>query len=57
MSSPAAVGSLKPETPAAVTLPVVSGWQENPMWILLSGVAVLLTALMYVIWKKRKRMV
>jgi hypothetical protein len=57
ISSPAAVGSLKPGTPAAVSLPVVSGWQENPMWILLSGVAVLLTALMYVIWKKRKRMV
>ncbi|MBZ5491952.1 MAG: hypothetical protein LAO76_13555 [Acidobacteriia bacterium] len=57
MSSPAAVGSLKPETPAAVTLPVVPGWQENPMWILFSGVAVLLTALAYVIWKKRKRMV
>jgi LPXTG-motif cell wall-anchored protein len=57
MSSPAAVGSLKRETPAAVTLPAVPGWQENPMWILLSGVAALLTALVYVIWKKRKRMV
>ncbi|MGB9120105.1 MAG: carboxypeptidase-like regulatory domain-containing protein [Candidatus Angelobacter sp.] len=53
-SSPGAVGSLKPATPAAVTLPAVPGWQENPMWILLSGIAALLTALMYVIWKKRK---
>lgn len=53
MSSPA----LKPETPAAVTLPAVSGWQENPMWILVSGIAALLTAFVYVIWKKRKRTV
>jgi LPXTG-motif cell wall-anchored protein len=56
MSSPAAVGSLKPETTAAV-LPAISGRQENPMWILLSGVAALLTALAYVIWKKRKKMI
>jgi hypothetical protein len=57
MSSPAGVNSMKPETPAAVTLPAVPSRQENPMWILLSGVAALLTALVYVIWKKRKRMV
>jgi hypothetical protein len=57
MNSPAAVGSLKGETPAAVTLPALPVRQENPMWILLSGVAALLTALVYVIWKKRKRMV
>jgi len=50
-SSPA----LKPETPAAVTLPAVQGWQENPLWILLSGIAALLTVVVYVIWKKRKR--
>jgi len=56
MSSPAAVGSLKPETTAAV-LPAIPGRQENPMWILLSGVAALLAALMYVIWKRRKRMI
>src|SRR5579864_2824411 len=57
MSSPAGVNSMKPETPAAVTLPAVPGRQENPMWILLSGIAALLTALVYVIWKKRKRIV
>ncbi len=57
MSSPAGVNSMKPETPAAVALPTVSGWQENPMWIILSGIAALLTALVYVIWKKRKRTV
>jgi len=56
MSSPAAVGSLKPETTAAV-LPAIPGRQENPMWILLSGIAALLTALAYVIWKKRKKMI
>ena len=50
-SSPA----VKPETPAAVTLPAVPGRQENPTWILLSGIAALLTAIVYVIWKKRKR--
>ena len=55
MSSPAAVGSL-PEAPAAV-FPAVPTRQENPMWIFLSGVAALLTALVYVIWKKRKRMI
>src|SRR5579864_53603 len=49
--------ALKPETPAAVTLPAVPGWQENPLWILLSGIAALLTAVVYVIWKKRKRTV
>jgi LPXTG-motif cell wall-anchored protein len=54
-SSPAAVGSMKPETPASVTLPAVPGRQENPMWILLSGIAALLAAIVYVIWKKRKR--
>jgi LPXTG-motif cell wall-anchored protein len=57
MSSPAAVGSLKPETPAAVALPAVPSRQENPMWILLSGIAAMLTAILYVIWKKRKRAV
>src|SRR6476620_11530336 len=56
MSSPAAVGSLKPETTAAV-LPAIPGRQENPMWILFSVVAALLAALMYVIWKRRKRIV
>jgi LPXTG-motif cell wall-anchored protein len=57
MSSPAGVNPMKPETPAAVTLPAVPGRQENPMWILLSGIAALLTALVYVIWRKRKRAV
>jgi len=56
MSSPGAVGNLKPETTAAV-LPAIPGRQENPMWILLSGIAALLTALAYVIWKKRKKMI
>ena len=57
MSSPAGVNSMKPETPAAVTLPPVPDRQENPMWILLSGIAALLTAIVYVIWRKRKRAV
>ncbi|HET9165041.1 MAG TPA: LPXTG cell wall anchor domain-containing protein [Candidatus Angelobacter sp.] len=52
-SSPA----LKPETPAAVTLPAVPGRQENSTWILFTGLAALLTAIVYVIWKKRKRTV
>lgn len=57
MSATAPVESTKPDTPAAATLPAVPGWQENPMWILLSGIAALLTAIVYVIWKKRKRTV
>jgi len=57
MTPAAAVAQPKPETPAAVTLPAVSDRQENPMWILLSGIAALLTALVYVIWRKRKRTV
>ncbi len=55
MSAAAPVDSPKPDTPAAATLPAVPGWQENPMWILLSGMAALLTAIVYLIWKKRKR--
>jgi len=57
MSATAPADSTKPDTPTAATLPAVPGWQENPMWILLSGIAALLTALVYVIWKKRKRTV
>jgi hypothetical protein len=57
MSATAPVDSTKPDTQAAATLPAVPGWQENPMWILLSGIAAMLTAIVYVIWKKRKRAV
>lgn len=57
MSATAPVESTKPDTPAAATLPAVPEQHENPMWILLSGIAAMLTAIVYVIWKKRKRAV
>lgn len=57
MSAAAPVDSPKSDTPAAATLPVVSGRTENAMWVLASGMAVLLTAIAYAIWKKRKRTV
>jgi len=57
MSATAPADSTKPDTPTAATLPAVPGWQENPMWILLSGIAALLTALVYVIWKKAEETV
>jgi hypothetical protein len=51
-----AAASPKPDTPASVTLTSVPGRAENGMWILLSGIAALLTAIAYAIWKKRKKM-
>jgi hypothetical protein len=57
MSATAPVDSAKPDTQAAATLPAVPEQHENPMWILLSGIAAMLTAIVYVIWKKRKRAV
>ena len=54
--APPATSPPKPDTPASVTLTSVPGWEENGMWILLSGIAALLTAIAYAIWKKRKKM-
>ncbi len=47
--------SPKPETPASVTLPAVPGRQENRMWILLSGIAALLTAIVYASLEKAEK--
>jgi len=57
-TTPAAtVAPPRPETPASVSLPVVPGRLENGAWIIVSGVAVLLTAVAYAVWKRRKRTV
>lgn len=50
----AAVAPLKPETPASVTLPAVPGPLENREWALLSGIAAILSAIAYAVWKRRK---
>lgn len=52
-----AVTAAKPDTPASVTLPVAASPLENGMWIFISGIAAILTAIAYAIWRKRKRMV
>lgn len=57
VTSPAAAASAKSDMPALVTLPAAARWTENGMWILLSGIAALLTAIAYAIWRKRKRTV
>jgi hypothetical protein len=54
--APAASSPPKPDTPASVTLTSVPGRAENGRWILFSGIAALLTAIAYAIWKKRKKM-
>ncbi|HEX9256347.1 MAG TPA: hypothetical protein VF938_12415 [Candidatus Angelobacter sp.] len=56
-TTPAAVAPRRPETPASVTLPGVPGRLENEAWIIVSGIAVLLTAVAYAVWKRRKRAV
>ena len=53
----AAPASSKADTPASATLPVVPGRPEDRVWILLSGIAALLTAIAYAVWRKRKRAV
>lgn len=55
-TSPAAA-SPKADTPASATLPVAPGRLEDRGWILLSGIAALLTAIAYAVWRKRKRAV
>lgn len=55
-ASPASAAP-KPDMPASVTLPVAARRMENGMWIFLSGIAAILTAIAYAIWRKRKRMV
>jgi hypothetical protein len=55
-ASPAAAAP-KPDTPDSVTLPVAARPLENGMWIFLSGIAAILAAITYAIWRKRKRMV
>lgn len=57
MTPAAAVAPPKPDTPASVALRVVPGPLENRVWILLSGIAAILTAIAYAIWRKRKRAV
>jgi hypothetical protein len=52
-----AAPALKPGTPDSVTLPVAARPLENGMWIFLSGIAAILAAITYAIWRKRKRMV
>jgi hypothetical protein len=54
--APAAASPPKPDTPASVTLTSVPGRAENGRWIFFSGIAALLTAIAYAIWKKRKKM-
>jgi hypothetical protein len=51
-----ATAAPKPDTTASVALPVVPGRPENGMWIFLSGIAAILTAIAYASWRKRKRM-
>lgn len=55
MTPAAAVAPSRPETPASVTLPGVPGRLEDGTWIMISGIAVLLTAIAYAVWKRRKR--
>lgn len=52
-----AVTAPKPDTQASVTLPVAARPMENGMWIFVSGIAAILTAIAYAIWRKRKRTV
>ena len=44
----------KPETPASVTLPAIPGPLENRMWVLLSGIAAILSAIAYAVWKRKR---
>jgi hypothetical protein len=57
MTPAAAIAPPKPETPASVTLPGDRTRPENGAWIIVSGMAVLLTAVAYAVWRKRKRAV
>jgi hypothetical protein len=57
MAPAAAVAPPKPETPASVTLPGAPGPLENRVWVLLSGIAAILSAVAYAVWKWRKRTV
>jgi LPXTG-motif cell wall-anchored protein len=52
-----ATAAPKPDTAASVALPVVPGGTENGMWIFLSGIAAILTAIAYASWRKRRRTV
>jgi hypothetical protein len=54
MNPAAAVALPKPETPASVTLPVVPRPLENRVWVLLSGIAAILSAIAYAVWKRRR---
>jgi hypothetical protein len=47
------MAATKPDTRASVTLPVVPGRPENRTWGVLSGIAALLTAIAYAVWKRR----
>lgn len=52
-----AIAAPKPDTPASITLPVAASPLENGIWILFSGIAAVLTAIAYAIWRKRRRTV
>ena len=47
----------KADAPASATLPAAPGQPEDRAWILLSGIAAILTATAYAVWRKRKRAV
>jgi hypothetical protein len=51
----AAVAPPSPATPAAVALLSAPRPPESGMWVLVSGIAALLAAIAYAVWKKRKR--
>jgi hypothetical protein len=55
ISREAPVATPKPVAPATATLPAAPRRPENGIWVLLSGVAALLSAIAYAMWKKRKR--
>jgi len=57
MTPAAAVAPPKPETPASITVPGAPGPLENRVWVLLSGIAAIFSAIAYAVWKRRKRTV
>src|ERR1041385_620826 len=50
MTHESAVAPPKPETPASVTLAAVPGPLENRVWVLLSGIVAILSAIAYAVW-------
>jgi len=54
MAPAAAMAPSKPATPASVTLPVAPGPLENRVWVLFSGIAAILSAIAYAVWKRKR---